>query len=231
MNSKLHYRIQNLLFNEWEWVCNDLGCKSVEKIRSDLAKVGPLIESKLIVSENEYVTTLKGGIDPLVRTAGDSAIQFYFPQYKYSGPNVYAISRYMLGCFSKISNFSRPFDGLLKDGEAVVEVWNTSPVKDMYKEQAVVQKEFLVLGFSSEELYMSARRLALMCVLSDTELCFDRSAFHEVLLRSISIFGGGAQEACEWLFKHCIGLGRRPCDCDPKEVLEFFNRLEHGSML
>lgn len=229
MISKLHYDIQKFLIKASESGLDDAEARSVEKLRGILGRVGAVVPYKIVVPEREYLTTLKGGLDPLVRIAGDSAIQFYFPHYGYFGPNVYALSDYTLGWFSGLGKISRPFNGEVEEGEAIVEVWNTSPFKEMHGRKAVLQKEYLVLGFSSDEIDMPGRRLALTYLLNGSDLRFDESLFDELILVAANYFGGDSQMACDWLFKKCLGLGGRPCDCKPEDVIKFIRRLESGT--
>jgi len=228
MISKLHYSIQNFLLNASGSDRDDADARSVERFRADIGKVGAVVPYKIVVPEREYLTTLKGEPDPLVRVAGDSAIQFYFPRYGYRGPNVFALSEATLRCFSKLEKISRAFTDKVEEGEAVVEIWNTSPIKDMYGRNAVIMKEYLALGFSGDEINMPGRRLALTFLLSDSYLGFDKGPFDDLILATVNFFDGDSQMACDWLFKKCLGLGGRPCDCRPEDVIKFIRRLENG---
>ncbi|SDI75970.1 hypothetical protein [Pseudomonas panipatensis] len=228
MISKFHYSIRSFLLNASGSDRDDADARSVERFRADIGKVGAVVPYKIIVPEREYLTTLKGEPDPLVRVAGDSAIQFYFPRYGYRGPNVFALSEATLRCFSRLEEISRAFNDEVEEGEAVVEVWNTSPIKEKCRRKAVVLKEYLVLSFSDDEINIPGRRLALTFLLNDSGLRFDAGPFNDLILAAVDFFGGDAEIACDWLFKKCLGLGGRPCDGRPEDVIKFIRRLENG---
>lgn len=231
MISNLHYKIQNCLHSDTCWDLSDGSSRSIDRIKSHLARFGEIVPYKIVVPEREYLATLKGGLDPVVRVAGDSAIQFYFPSYEYKGPNVYALSSHTLSCFSTLKGHCGPFNGECKRGEAIAEVWNTSPIKEMYGAKAVISKEYLALSYGADELALPARRLALMYILDGTGLSFEPDMYADIVGAAVKLFSGNTEAARDWLFKPCLGLGGRPCDTEPGDVMAFINRLEQGSLV